>query len=235
MKSILISFLGILLTASMAVAQTQLSTNDFQNKLNATKQGQLLDVRTPEEFSQGHLEKAENIDYKNAAFKEQVEKLDKNKPVFVYCLSGGRSSAAAKVLHEKGFTHVYEMQGGFMKWTSSGKLIDAPKGAGAMNKGMSTADFKKLISSEKLVMVDFYAPWCAPCIKMLPTVHKLAEEYKSKANIETIHYDQNKALAKELGIDEIPAFLFYKKGKLILRKNGLMEEAEFKKLIEENI
>ncbi len=63
----------------------------------------------------------------------------------------------------------------------------------------------------------------------------LAEEYKSKATIETIHYDQNKALAKELGIDEIPAFLFYKKGKLILRKNGLMEEADFKKLIEENL
>ncbi|MCF0057516.1 thioredoxin domain-containing protein [Dyadobacter sp. CY356] len=235
MKSILISFLGILLTGSAVLAQTQLSTNDFQNKLNATKQAQLLDVRTPEEFGQGHLESAENIDYRNAAFKEKVEKLDKNKPVFVYCLSGGRSSAAAKVLHEKGFTDIYEMQGGFMKWTSSGKLIDAPKDASAVNKGMSTADFKRLISSDKLVMVDFYATWCAPCIKMLPTVHKLAEEYKSKANIETIHYDQNKALAKELGIDEIPAFLFYKKGKLILRKNGLMEEAEFKKLIDENI
>lgn len=235
MKSILISFLSILLTASAGLAQTQLSTSDFQNKLNATKQAQLLDVRTPEEYNQGHLEKAENIDYKNTAFKEQVEKLDKNKPVFVYCLSGGRSAAAAKVLHEKGFTNVYEMQGGYLKWTSTGKLIDAPKDASAANKGMSSADFKKLISSDQLVMVDFYAPWCAPCIKMLPTVHKLAGEYKAKAKIETIHYDQNKALAKDLGIDEIPAFLFYKKGKLILRKNGLMEEAEFRKLIEQNL
>ncbi|MEO6685425.1 MAG: thioredoxin domain-containing protein [Dyadobacter sp.] len=235
MKSILISILGILLTASAVVAQTQLSTDDFQNKLNASKQAQLLDVRTPEEFSQGHLESAENIDYKNAAFKDQVEKLDKNKPVFVYCLSGGRSGQAAKILHEKGFTDVYDMQGGYLKWTSSGKLIDAPKDVTASNKGMSSADFKKLTNSGKLVMVDFYAPWCAPCIKMLPTVHKLAEEYKSKATIETIHYDQNKALAQELGIDEIPAFLFYKKGKLILRKNGLMEEADFRKLIEENL
>lgn len=235
MKSILISFLSILLTASAGLAQTQLSTDDFQNKLNATKQAQLLDVRTPEEYKQGHLEKAENIDYKNAAFQEQVEKLDKNKPVFVYCLAGGRSAAAAKVLHEKGFTNVYDMQGGYLKWTSTGKLIDAPKDASTANKGMSSATFKKLISSEQLVMVDFYAPWCAPCIKMLPTVHKLAEEYKSKAKIETIHYDQNKALAKELGIDEIPAFLFYKNGKLILRKNGLMEEAEFRKLIEQHL
>lgn len=235
MKSILISFLGILLPASAVLAQTQLTTNDFQNKLKTTKEAQLLDVRTPEEYSQGHLEKAENIDYRNEAFKNQVEKLDKNKPVFVYCLSGGRSGQAAKILHEKGFTDVYDMQGGYLKWTSSGKLIDAPKDATASNKGMSSADFKKLTNSGKLVMVDFYAPWCAPCIKMLPTVHKLAEEYKSKATIETIHYDQNKALAKELDIDEIPAFLFYKKGKLILRKNGLMEEAEFKKLIEENL
>ena len=235
MKSILILFLSILLTSSISFAQTQLSTNDFQNKLYKTKKAQLIDVRTPEEYSQGHLENAENVDYKNAGFNEQVEKLNKNKPVFVYCLSGGRSSAAAKVLHEKGFTEVYEMKGGYMKWTSSGKLIDAPKDAALANNGMSIADFKKLTSSDKLVMVDFYAPWCAPCIKMLPTVHKLAEEYKAKAKIETIHYDQNKLLAKDLGIDEIPAFLFYKKGKLILRKNGLMEEAEFKELIEKNL
>ncbi|SEJ63407.1 thioredoxin [Dyadobacter koreensis] len=235
MKSILISFLGILLTAPAVLAQTQLSTDDFQKKLNASSEAQLLDVRTPAEYGQGHLEKSKNIDYKNPAFREQIDKLDKNKPVFVYCLSGGRSSAAAKVLHEKGFTNVYEMQGGYMKWTSSGKLIDAPAGASDENKGMTSVDFKKLINSDKLVMVDFYAPWCAPCIKMLPTVHKLAQEYKAQARIETIHYDQNKALAKELGIDEIPAFLFYKKGKLVLRKNGLMEEADFKKLIEENL
>ena len=235
MKSILISFLGILLTSPAALAQTQLSTDQFQNKLITSSEAQLLDVRTPGEYSQGHLEKAKNIDYKNPAFKEQIEKLDKNKPVFVYCLSGGRSSAAAKVLYENGFKDVYEMQGGYMNWTSSGKLIDAPKNSLGESKGMTAADFKKLTSSDKLVMVDFYAPWCAPCVKMLPTVHKLADEYKNQAKIETIHYDQNKALAKELGIDEIPTFLFYKKGKLVLRKNGLLEEHEFKKLIEENL
>jgi thioredoxin 1 len=236
MKRILIPFLSILIgTPTLVLAQTQLSIDDFQNKLKQTSQAQLLDVRTPGEYNQGHLEQAQNIDYRNAAFKEQVAKLDKNKPVFVYCLSGGRSLAAAKVLQEQGFSEVYEMPGGYVKWTAAGKLVDAPSDSSALNKGMSTADFKKLISSDQLVMIDFYAPWCAPCIKMLPTVHKLAEEYKSKAKIETIHYDQNKALAKELGISEIPAFLFYKKGKLILRKNGFMEEAEFRELIGKNL
>jgi len=235
MKRILIPILGILLTASASLAQTQLTTDEFQKKLNTSDEAQLIDVRTPGEYSQGHLEKAENIDYKNPAFKDQVEKLDKNKPVFVYCLSGGRSAAAAKVLHEKGFANVYEMQGGYMKWTSSGKLIDAPENGEAADKGISSTDFKTLINSDQLVMIDFYAPWCAPCTKMLPTVHKLADEYKSQAKIETIHYDQNKALAKELGIDAIPAFLFYKKGKMILRKDGFMEEAEFRKLIEKNL
>lgn len=235
MKSILISFLGILLAGPAVLAQTQLTTDEFQKRLKGSHEVQLLDVRTPGEYSQGHLEKAENIDYKNPAFKEQIDKLDKTKPVFVYCLSGGRSAAAAKVLHESGFTDVYEMQGGYMKWTASGKLVDAPSGSSDDSKGMSSTDFKKLTASDKLVMIDFYAPWCAPCIKMLPTVHKLAETYKGQARIETIHYDQNKALAKELGIDAIPAFLFYKKGKLLLRKDGPMEEAEFKKLIEANL
>jgi thioredoxin 1 len=59
--------------------------------------------------------------------------------------------------------------------------------------------------------------------------------YQGKAKIETIDYDANKALAKELGIDEIPAFLLYKDGKLITRKNGMMEEKDFRELLESSL
>lgn len=233
MKSILILFLSILLAPLLSSAQSVLSADDFQKKLKVTENAQLVDVRTPAEYGQGHLEKAKNIDYKNAAFKEQVAKLDKTKPVFVYCLSGGRSGNAAKLLKEEGFSEVYDLAGGYMKWTAAGKLIDAP--TGTTEKGLSTVDFKKMINTDKLVMVDFYAPWCAPCIQMLPVVHKLTDEYKTRASIQTIQYDENKSLAKELGIDAIPAFLFYKKGKLLFRKSGLLTEAEFKSLIEANL
>src|SRR5690606_37115598 len=90
-------------------AQKQLTTDEFEKQLTKSADAQLLDVRTPEEYGEGHLAKAANIDYKSPDFKEKIAKLDKNKPVYVYCLSGGRSAAAANTLHESGFKEVYDM------------------------------------------------------------------------------------------------------------------------------
>lgn len=234
MKLIHILIIAFLLLFIEIKAQTPLSTDDFQVKLSNTTDAQLLDVRTPQEYKEGHLSNSLNIDYKSSDFREKIKSLDKTKPVFVYCLAGSRSAAAAGILHENGFEKIYDMKGGYLKWTSSGKLIDAPINSSAP-KGMSSTGFKKLIGVKGLVLVDFYAPWCGPCVKMLPTVHKLTTEYKGNARIETIQYDNNKALAKELNIQEIPAFLLYKDGKLLTRKNGFMEENEFRKLIDSNL
>ncbi len=234
MKLIHILIIAFLLLFTEIKAQTTLSTDDFQGKLSNATHAQLLDVRTPQEYKEGHLNNSLNIDYKSSDFREKIKSLDKTKPVFVYCLAGSRSAAAAEILHENGFKEIYDMKGGYLKWTSSGKLIDAPVDSSAP-KGMSSTGFKKIIGAKGLVLVDFYAPWCEPCVKMLPTVYKLTAEYKGKALIETIPYDNNKALAKELNIDGIPAFLLYKDGKLLIRKNGFMEEKEFRKLIESNL
>jgi thioredoxin 1 len=235
--SIKISCIGIIILGLSVVfnvkAQTQLSADEFASKLPDSQQVQLIDVRTPAEYQDGHLKNSKNLDYKSANFKEEIQDLDKTKPVFVYCLSGGRSALASKALIENGFSEVYELKGGYLKWASSGKKVEGSEGKSV--KGMNMADFNKLTASNSVVLVDFYAKWCAPCIKMLPTVTKLKAEYQGKAKIETIDYDANKGLAKELGIDEIPAFLLYKDGKLITRKNGMMEEKDFRNLLESSL
>ncbi|MBO9615313.1 MAG: thioredoxin fold domain-containing protein [Dyadobacter sp.] len=211
-------------------AQKQLTTDEFEKQLAKSGDAQLLDVRTPDEYGEGHLAKAANVDYKSPDFNTKIAKLDKNKPVYVYCLSGGRSAAAAAALHEHGFKEVYDMKGGYLKWNTSGKAVEGANKAGV--KGMSSTEFNKIINSEKVVLVDIHAKWCPPCVKMLPTVTKLQKEYAGKARIETIAYDPNKTLVKELGVEEIPAFLLYKNGKLIARKNGFMEEKEFRALLD---
>ena len=211
-------------------AQKQLTTDEFEKQLAQSGDAQLLDVRTPDEYGEGHLAKAANVDYKSPDFNAGIAKLDKNKPVYVYCLSGGRSAAAATALHERGFKEVYDMKGGYLKWNTSGKAVEGANKAGV--KGMSSAEFNKIINSEKVVLIDIGAKWCPPCVKMLPTVMKLQKEYAGKARIETIAYDPNKALVKELGVEEIPAFLLYKNGKLVTRKNGFMEEKEFRALLD---
>lgn len=92
----------------------------FSKTIETTPQAQILDVRTPEEFDTEHIPNAFNIDWNGNNFMSEAEKLDKTKPVFVYCERGGRSQKAAEKLKELGFTDIYELDGGFMKWSSEG-------------------------------------------------------------------------------------------------------------------
>ena len=82
---------------------------------------QLVDVRTPEEFSEGHLENAINIDVTADDFDAKVASLDKEKPVMVYCKSGGRSARASARLKELGFKTITDLEGGITNWTSEEK------------------------------------------------------------------------------------------------------------------
>ncbi len=92
----------------------------FSKTIEATPEAQILDVRTPDEFDTEHINDAVNINWNGDNFVSEVEKLDKTKPVFVYCERGGRSKKASEKLKELGFTAIYELDGGFMKWSSEG-------------------------------------------------------------------------------------------------------------------
>lgn len=77
---------------------------------------QLIDVRTIEEFGEGHLKNAKNICVTDDDFKEKVAKLNRDEPVYLYCRSGKRSARAGEILREMGFTEIYDMDGGILKW-----------------------------------------------------------------------------------------------------------------------
>jgi len=78
---------------------------------------QLVDVRRPNEYREGHIEGALNIDFLEEDFARQMERqLDKNKPVMLYCRSGRRSAQAAEQLKALGFKQVYDLEGGFLEW-----------------------------------------------------------------------------------------------------------------------
>ena len=81
----------------------------------------LVDVRTPEEFAEGHIAKAVNMNVNDNDFESKIATLDKEKPVMVYCRSGGRSAKAAGILKEKGFKHVYDLDGGMIGWNEANK------------------------------------------------------------------------------------------------------------------
>lgn len=77
---------------------------------------QLIDVRTPEEFAEYHIEGAKNIDIFSEDFEEQIQQLDRNEPVYVYCRSGKRSNDAAQKMQKMGFQKIYDLQGGILEW-----------------------------------------------------------------------------------------------------------------------
>ena len=111
-------FLFICLIGSFSISKAQttnLTPQEFIAKVKTTKNAQLLDVRTPQEWEAGKITSSNCINYNDAAFKQQIEKLDKNKPVFVYCAVGGRSSKAAPILQQAGFKYIYNLTGGGYK------------------------------------------------------------------------------------------------------------------------
>ena len=83
----------------------------------------LIDVRTPGEFERGHIENSVNINIADRSFKEEVGKLDRSEPVYVYCKVGGRSAKAASILREMGFEEVYDLEGGIRNWEKSGMKV----------------------------------------------------------------------------------------------------------------
>lgn len=208
-----------------------LTTDDFEKQLKQMPNGQLLDVRTPSEYGGGHLPGAKNIDYRDAAFAQNVAQLDKSKPVFVYCLSGGRSAEAAKLMREQGFAQVYELQGGYLKWTTKLKPIEGAK-ANPLAKAISPADVQQAMTGNRLVLVDFYAPWCAPCQKMLPMMDQLQTQYAGKLTIIKADADASKALMQAHQVDEIPTLLLFKDGQLAQRLVGLQTQSFLNELID---
>ena len=80
----------------------------------------ILDVRTPEEFADGHIENAINIDVNSGQFREDISKLNKNDTYLVYCRSGRRSDNARDIMEELGFSDVYNMTGGIIDWENEG-------------------------------------------------------------------------------------------------------------------
>ena len=108
-------------TQGPANAPAKLSPDEFESMLQNKPEVQLLDVRTQKEFQSGYINGAKNLNIYDAVFAGQIEKLDKSRPVLVYCAKGARSATAAEQLKRAGFPEVYDLAGGMEAWRAAGK------------------------------------------------------------------------------------------------------------------
>ena len=93
----------------------------------------------------------------------------------------------------------------------------------------------KVVKSDKLTIVDFWAEWCAPCRMLTPTVEELAGEYQGQVNIGKLNVDENNQTATKYGIRSIPTLLFFKGGSIVKQVVGVRTKDELKEVIQENI
>ena len=226
----------LLFTTACSTGQSKknifkLTPTDFAKKLKENPTCLVLDVRTPGEFSGGSLPNAKNIDWNGSDFELVVAKFNKAEPVFVYCLSGGRSSDAAGQMRKSGFDQVYEMQGGLMKWRADGIPMENGSAAPAKAKGMQMSEFEALLNSDKTILVDFYADWCGPCKKMKPDLDRMAKELSSTLSIIRIDADANPDLAKQLKVASLPTILVFRNKIETSRKEGFQTKVQMEALL----
>lgn len=101
----------------------QLISVEEMDTLLSLENVQIIDVRTPKEYEGGHIKGAINIDYRDENFMEMLSKVDKTKPVAVYCKKGGRSGACSKIMKKEGFKMIYDLDGGITSWVYEGKTL----------------------------------------------------------------------------------------------------------------
>lgn len=93
----------------------------------------------------------------------------------------------------------------------------------------------EVLKSDKLSVIDFWAPWCGPCLALGPTIDALSKEYEGKVNVGKVNVDENPQLSVNYGITSIPAILFIKNGEVVDKQVGNASKSMFDKKIQQHL
>ena len=189
---------------------------------------QVLDVRTKGEFNSGYIANALQADWNDKnEFERRISFIDKKKPVYVYCLAGGRSAAAATKMRKMGF-NVLELKGGINAWKATNKTLIGK----TTEKQLSIEAYRNTITGSKVVLVDFGASWCPPCKQMEPILQKVEKDLVGKFTLLKVDGGKDEDLVKLHNVTTLPVFIIYKDGKEVWRKDGVASEEELKKALQ---
>ena len=215
-------FIAFGVQSAGAQNNTSLAADEFEKAIQKDSV-QLLDVRTAGEYKDGHIKNSLLADWKDEAeFSRRIGFIDKLKPVYVYCLGGGRSAAAAVKMRAMGYQHVYELKGGINAWKAGNKNVE-----GRSNENqMSLPEFNTAINTGKFVLVDFGAEWCPPCKKMEPVLKSLQTNNPNKFTLVKVDGGRDEEILKKYDVTALPVFILFKNGLQVWRKDGIAEEKE---------
>ncbi|WP_143960095.1 thioredoxin domain-containing protein [Litoribacter populi] len=192
--------------------------------------GIILDVRTPEEVaSKGYIQNASLLDFYDEDFNDKINLLTKNKEIYVYCATGGRSIEVVQLLKSNGFDKIYHLERGLMDWENEG--FDLVRDAIAKDDKIeewNLEEFEAMLVADKPILIDFHTVWCAPCRKMAPLIDQVEEDLKGIAIVKRIDLDRSKEVGKAYNLQGVPVFVIFKDGKEVWRHNGIISQEELK-------
>ena len=222
-KIIFSTFLMALFLNCTAQLTTPLNAADFEKSTTGVDSIQLLDVRTAGEYNTGHIKNSLQADWNDKKeFSRRLSFIDKSKPVYVYCLSSGRSSAAAKEMALMGYQKIFVLEGGLNAWKAANKPME-----GKTNEPqMTLSEFDAAVKSSKVILVDFGAKWCAPCKKMEPVLESLKANNSGKFKLIKVDGGKDETILQQNNVTVLPVFIVFKNGKQIWRRDGVATEKE---------
>lgn len=93
----------------------------------------------------------------------------------------------------------------------------------------------EVLKADKLSVIDFWAPWCGPCLALGPTIDAISKEYEGKVIVGKVNVDENPQLSINYGITSIPAVLFIKNGQVVDKQVGAAPKSAFEKKIQQHL
>ena len=200
-----------------------ISAAQFYN-LSNEQAGIIIDVRTPQEFSTGHIKEATNIDFYSNEFKNKLKIMKKDIPIYVYCRSGGRSSIAASRMQKLGFIKIYNLAGGINAWKASNfKLVTSSQPNKFIAPVVHVNQVDSILKENKMVFITVSTEWCLPCKKMKPVIQEIEKE-NYDVKFLYIDADVNKDILDRFKINGVPFFLIYKNSKELFRHVGVISK-----------
>ncbi len=228
MKHILYLAIAILLI-SCSNTNSQIIENLDASKFETLikmQDGIILDVRTSQEFYSGHISEATNLDYYKDDFKEKLNIMRKDVPIYVYCRSGGRSTKAAVYMENLGFSKVYNLNGGIGAWEAKGFLsVSSNIEKKQILPTYTITEIDSLVKTNEVVLINFSTDWCVPCKKMKQII-KDVKKIKPYLKLILVDADVNKELAKNYNINGIPVVIILKNNEEFFRHTGIISKEE---------
>lgn len=203
---------------------SKMKPDNFEKEITNNNTIQILDVRTSGEYMSGHIKNALQADWTNQPqFLDRITYVDKEKPVYIYCLVGSRSASAARWMRNNGYKKVVELEGGINAWKRDNKSVEGNN----PTRQLTLQEFTQSIPGDKTVLVDIGAGWCPPCVKMAPVIEELRNNKDINFQFVNIDAGVHTNLMQALNVEPIPAFIIYKNGKEVWRKDGIVSKEEF--------